>query len=309
MTALSPFPFPMRDYIQLHLVVLAWGFTAILGKLITLPALDVTVWRTGLAAVGFAGVALLLRQDLRLGRGEVLRLLATGCLVGLHWLLFFLSARLGTASICLSALPTTMLWCSLIEPLIDGTRRWRAAELFMGLLMVGAVWLIYHVELRYWQAFTVALLAALLAAVFAVINKQVTHRHHFAVLGFYQMLGALGVTLLVLPLAAHRPATLPPSPRDLGWLLVLAMVCTVGGFGGYVHALRRVSVFTANMIYNMEPVYGILLAALVFGDREKMSGGFYAGTAVIVGSVLLLPWFNRRDKPGAEVEAAMPPVQ
>jgi drug/metabolite transporter (DMT)-like permease len=99
-----------------------------------------------------------------------------------------------------------------------------------------------------------------------------------------------------------------PSARDLGWLLVLAMVCTVGGFGGYVNALRRVSVFTANMIYNMEPVYGILLAALIFGDREKMSGGFYIGAAVIVGAVLLLPWFNRRPST-AEAEAAMPPAQ
>ena len=284
----------MRDYLQLHLVVLAWGFTAILGKLITLPPLDVTVWRTGLAAGGFALVALALRQDLRLPRREIWRLLGTGSIVGWHWVLFFLAARLGTASVCLAALPTGMLWCSLIEPLIDGTRRWRLAELLAGVVMVGAVWLIYHVELRYWQGFTVALLAAVLAAVFAVINKQVTHRYHFSVLSFYQMLGAFAACVITLPLVEHRALPLLPSAADLGWLLVLAMVCTVGGFGGYVEALRRVSVFTANMIYNMEPVYGIVLAALILGDKEKMSGGFYIGAAIIVGAVLLLPLLTRR---------------
>ncbi len=257
----------MRDYLQLHLVVLSWGFTAILGKLITLPPLDVTVWRTALSVLGFALVALVCRKDLRLPKGEILRLFATGCLVGWHWVLFFLAARLGTASVCLAAMPTCMLWCSLIEPLIDGTRRWRVGELLAGTVMVGAVWLIYHVELRYWQAFTVALLAAVLAAVFAVINKQVTHRYHFSVLSFYQMLGACTACILTLPVVEHRALALLPSGADFGWLLILSMVCTVGGFGGYVEALQRVSIFTANMIYNLEPVYGIVLAALILGDK------------------------------------------
>lgn len=285
----------MRDYLQLHLVVLSWGFTAILGKLITLPPLDVTVWRTGLAVVGFALVALALRKDLRLPRGEILRLFGTGCIVGWHWVLFFLAARLGTASVCLAAMPTCMLWCSLIEPLMDGSRRWRMSELLAGCVMVGAVWLIYQVELRYWQGFTVALIAALMAAVFAVINKQVTHRYHFSVLSFYQMLGAFTACVFTLPLVEHRALALLPSGADFGWLLVLSMVCTVGGFGGYVDALRRVSVFTANMIYNMEPVYGIVLAALILGDKEKMSGGFYVGAFIIVAAVVLMPLLSRRQ--------------
>ena len=286
----------MRDYIQLHLVVLAWGFTAILGKRISLEPLDVTVWRTGLSALGFALVAWALRKNLRLPRGEALKLVAIGSIIGLHWVLFFLSARIGTASVCLAALPTGMLWASLIEPFIDGTRRWRLVELLMGLLMVAAVWLIYHVELRYWKGFTVALLAGLLAAIFAVLNKQVTHRYHFSVLSFYQMIGAFAAPLLVLPLISHRFIPAWPSVPDFGWLLVLSMVCTVGGFGGYVDALRRVSVFTANMIYNMEPVYGIVLARLIFGAEEKMSAGFYLGASIIVGSVLLVPLMTPRKQ-------------
>lgn len=285
----------MRDYIQLHLVVLAWGFTAILGKLIVLPPLDVTIWRTAFAAVGFALVAVAVRTPLRLPLGQALKLIATGGIIGLHWVLFFLAARVGTASVCLAAMPTGMLWASLIEPLVDGSRRWRVAELLVGMVMVGAVWLIYHVELRYWQGFTVGLAAALLAAVFAVINKQTAKQSHFSVLGFYQMLGACAAPWLVLPFVAGRWVPTLPAERDVGWLAVLSLVCTVGGFGGYVEALRRVSIFTANMIYNMEPIYGIILAALVFGQTEHMSAGFYAGAGIIVGSVALLPFFTAKN--------------
>ena len=285
----------MRDYVQLHLVILAWGFTAILGKLITLPPLDVTVWRTGLAAAGFAVVALTTGRSLRVTRGEALKLLGTGCIIGWHWVLFFLAARLSTASVCLAALPTCMLWCSLIEPWINGRRRWHMGELLAGTVMVGAVWLIYQVELRYWLGLTVGLVSALLAALFAVINKQLTHRHSFTTLCFYQMAGAFAACVVTLPFFSHRLLAVLPAGADIGWLLVLSLVCTVAAYAGYVDVLRRMSVFTVNVVYNLEPVYGIVLAALVFGDTEKMSGGFYAGALIIIGAVLLMPLVSRPE--------------
>ncbi len=285
----------MRDYLQLHLVILAWGFTAILGKLITLPALDVTVWRTGLAAAGFGLVALATRRSLRLPRLETLKLLGIGWIIGWHWVLFFLAARLSTASVCLAAMPTGMLWCSLIEPLVNGRRRWHLGELVTGAVMVAAVALIYQVELRYWLGLSVGLVSALLAACFAVTNKQFAHRHAFAVLCFYEMAGAFAACVLTLPFFSHRLLALAPSRADLGWLLVLSLVCTVAAYAGYVDVLRRMSVFTINVVYNLEPVYGILLAALVFGDKEKMSGGFYLGASVIVGAVLLMPLVRRPE--------------
>ena len=110
--------------VQLHFVILAWGFTAILGKLITLPPVEITVWRTALAAVGLAIIALVSGTPLRLPRRVALLILGTGLIIGWHWMLFFLSARLATASVSLAALPTVMIWCSLLEPLVNGTRRW-----------------------------------------------------------------------------------------------------------------------------------------------------------------------------------------
>lgn len=284
-----------RDYLQLHLVVLAWGLTAILGKLIDLPPSAVVVWRTAIAVPGFALLALAMGHPLRLRKRESLLVFANGLVIGLHWVLFFLSARLSTASVCLAAMPTAMIWCSLMEPLVNGTRKWRAIELVVGCIMVGAVWLIYEVELRYWLGFTVGLGAALVAAVFAVVNKQQVSRWHYSVIGFYQMSGAFVAAFICLPILDDGAVDLWPNRGgDWIWILVLALVSTLGAYAAYMDVLRRVSVFTVNVIYNMEPVYGILLAILVFGQEEVMRPGFYAGAAIIVGVVFSVPMLRHR---------------
>jgi len=287
----------MSPALLLHLVVFAWSLTAILGKLITIPPADVAVWRTGLAAIGFALVAKLMRVPLKVPRDELWKLLGIGWIMGWHWLLFFLSTRLSTASVTLAAMPAIMITCSLAEPLVDGTRRWRRSELLVGLMIIGAVSLIYQVELRYWLGFTLALVSVLLATVFALGNKTLTHRHHFAPLCFWQMVGACASCLVALPFVSGTWLPLVPGAWDLLWLLVLSQVCTVGGYAGYIIVLRHLSMFTINVVYNLEPIYGIVLAALIFGSTEQMSLGFYAGAAIIVGSVLALPWLKAKPVP------------
>lgn len=282
----------MRDLLKLHLVILAWGFTAILGKLIAMPAVEMLVWRTTLAALGFALTARFMGVSLNLTARERWRMFGLGGLLGLHWILFFLSARLATASVSLAAMPTAMLWCSLIEPWMNGTRRWRFLELAVGLVMLGAVWLIYEVEFRHWLGFSIALASAVLAALFAVASKQWVSRCHFAVMGALQMSGA-AVVCLVGWLWLEGGHVTPPSLVDLLWLLLFASVCTVWAYAGYMDVLRRLSMFTVNVIYNLEPVYGIVLAALIFGSQEYMSTGFYFGAAIIILAVILVPWLER----------------
>jgi drug/metabolite transporter (DMT)-like permease len=282
----------VRDYLLLHLVILAWGFTAILGKLITLPPIEVVLWRTAMAAIGFAILARCQHRRLHVPHVEMWKMLGVGALLGLHWVLFFASARLATASVSLAALPTAMLWCSLMEPYVDGTRRWRPWELAVGAVIMGAVWMIYEVELQYWLGFTTGIAAAFLAALFAVINKQLVAQWHYSIMGYYQMLGALLITVLAWLVTPPFHFTLPDA-GDAFWLFILASFCTVGAYAGYMVVLRRMSVFTVNVVYNLEPVYGIVLAVLIFGSQEHMSGGFYLGAGIIIGSVLLVPWINR----------------
>ncbi|MES2595699.1 MAG: DMT family transporter [Verrucomicrobiota bacterium] len=294
----------MRDYLKLHLVIVAWGFTAILGKLIELAPIEMLVWRTAMAAVGFMLVARWQGQSLALSQAERWRMVLLGGLLGMHWILFFISARLSTASVCLAAMPTGMLWCSLIEPWINKTRRWRPLELVVGLVIVGAVWLIYEVEFRYWLGFSVALGAAFLAALFAVISKQLVARCHYSVMGTYQMSGACGVSIIGWLTLEHGHVTVP-GLDDLLWLFLFASICTVWAYAGYMDVLKRMSMFTVNVIYNLEPIYGIALAALIFGQSEYMSTGFYIGAAIIIGSVVLVPWLERWVDRGRRAEGGV----
>lgn len=284
----------LRNYIQLHLVVLAWGLTAILGKLILLPPVDVVLWRTALSVICFGALASFMGCSIFVPRRRILAMISVGIILGLHWILFFWSARLATASVCLAVMPTAMLWSSLIEPVIDGSRRWRLAELLVGAVMVGAVWLIYQVEFRYWLGFTVAIAAAVLAAFFATMSKQQVARDtHWSVIGFYQMGGACIAAWISRPFLENGFMPELPDAASALWLGVLALVCTVAAYAGFMDVLRRVSVFTVNVVYNMEPVYGIILAAWVFGKAEFMSAGFYFGASIIIAVVLALPWIRR----------------
>lgn len=170
---------------------------------------------------------------------DQLALFGIGVLLGLHWVLFFFSARLSTASISLAALPTLMIWCSLIEPLVNGSRRWSRTELLVGVVTIGAVWLIYSVELRYWFGFSVGLLSALFAAFILVSNKQLVHRFHFAPMCFYQMAGACAVSWCLLPLVNGRILPAVPGAIDFGWLLILSLGCTVLPYAGLLTCCGR----------------------------------------------------------------------
>jgi drug/metabolite transporter (DMT)-like permease len=285
---------PVPPLFLLHLVIAAWAFTAILGKLITLPPIDMVVWRTAIAALCFAGLAAVLRAPLRATRRDAMALLGVGALLGLHWVLFFLSARLATASVSLAALPTIVIWSSLLEPLANRSYRWSRLELAVGLVVVGAVWMIYGFEPQHWLGFTVGILSALAAALYAVVNKQIVGGFHFATLCTWQVGGACGTAWLLLPIVSGSAMPEIPGARDLGWLLVFAVGCTVLPYAGFVFVLRKLPIFTINIVYNLEPLYGIALATLILGNREHMTPGFYLGAAVLVAAVVAVPWIQRK---------------
>jgi drug/metabolite transporter (DMT)-like permease len=278
----------------LHLVILAWAFTAILGKLISLPSLDMVVWRTGLATVGFVAIALAMRAPLRLAKRDAGILFGLGAILGLHWVLFFLSARLATASVSLAAMPTMLIWCTLMEPFVNGTRRWSRVEVILGMVIIAAVWMIYAVELNHWFGFTIGIVSALIASVYAIFNKQVVARYHFATLCAWQLGGACVAAWVLLPFVSGTILPAIPGARDLGWIVLFAIGCTVLPYAAFVYVMKRMSVFTVNVVYNLEPLYGMALATLIFGVKEQMTPGFYAGAAIIIASVLAVPWLQRR---------------
>ncbi len=305
------------DYFHLHFIVLIWGFTAILGLLLEpLSAPALVVWRTALAAGGM-GVVLASRggtswaQVRALSTAERWPLLLTGGLIALHWATFFGAARLANASVCLAGLATSSLWTSVLEPLML-RRRVRPIEVMLGAVVMAGLYLIFRFEFNRGAGLAMAVFSAMLSSVFTILNSRFTHRHDALVISFYEMVGAFIGSLgflagyLALATAPARLNEFVPAGWQWVWLALLAFICTVYAYTAAVRLLRKFSAFAANLTVNLEPVYGIGLAYLVFGDSERMTPGFYIGTVVILAAVLAYPLLTRRGRRQPIDPAVMP---
>ncbi len=291
---------PIRDYLMLHFIVLIWGFTAILGLLISLPSLELVFYRTLIAAVGMAAVCFISKRPLMVPWPEMLKIAGVGVLISLHWIFFFWSAKLSTASVCLAGMATTSLWTAFVDPIVSRTKiKWY--EVALGLLVISGLLVIFQFETGYWLGLLMALFSAFLGALFSVLNGRLTLKHSPYQITFYEMAAACVFALAFMPVYAAfltegQPLQLAWNGLDWLWLLILGGVCTVYAFSVSVELMKRLSVFTINLTVNLEPVYGIVLAVLVFGESEKMTPQFYLGTLIILVSVLLYPLLNFWNK-------------
>lgn len=294
----------LKDYLLLHFIVLIWGFTSILGLLISLPPLELVFYRTLLASLGVALVMAWRRKNMLVPPAELLKIAGVGVLISLHWIFFFWSAKVSTASVCLAGMATTSLWTAFVDPIINRTKiKWY--EVALGLLVISGLVVIFQFETGYWLGLSMALFSALLSALFSVFNSRLTLRHTPYQITLYEMGAASLFALLFMPvysefLNAGVPIQWEWKGLDWLWMLVLSGICTVYAFSVSVELMKRVSVFTINLTINLEPVYGILLAVLVLGEKEKMTPQFYLGTLIILVSVLIYPvlnfWNRRRRK-------------
>ncbi|NBB19995.1 EamA family transporter [Runella sp. CRIBMP] len=285
------------DYLHLHFLVLIWGFTAILGKLINpqLSRISLTFFRTLLAAVGLAVVLWLWKEWKRVPANDRWAMLGVGAIMGLHWLTFFGSAHVSSASVCLAGMSTTSLFTSLLEPLF-ARRRVRPLEILLSLLVIVGLYLIFRFEVDQSLGLGLALVSAFLAALFTIANSRFARRHNALLITFYEMNGATMAMLIGLAGVAFTSGLtdeeMIPQSTDWLWLGILAFVCTVYAYSASVHLLRKVSPFTLNLTINLEPVYGMALAYFIL--NERMTAGFYAGSVVILLSVIIYPMLNAR---------------
>jgi drug/metabolite transporter (DMT)-like permease len=224
-------------------------------------------------------------------------LLGTGALISAHWILFFAAARVANASVCLAGMATCSLWTALLEPL-SSRKPVRLLEIFLGLLVVVGLYVIFHFEFDHALGLILAVASAMLAAVFTIINSRFTHRYDSLVITGYEMGGAFLATALFLPfyretLAVGNQLQLVPTAADWLYMGLLAWLCTVYAYSAAVGLMQKFSAFAMNLTVNLEPVYGIVLAFLFFGEKEKMTTGFYLGTLVILLAVLAYPALSR----------------
>ena len=291
-----------KDYLMLHFVVLIWGFTAILGVLISIPAVEIVFYRTLLASASIGLIFFVRKNNIRLPPKQLLKIVTTGFIISVHWILFFWSARVATVSVALAGFATCSLWTAFLEPLANKTKlKWY--EILLGLVVISGLYVIFRFEFGYWVGLTMAVTSAFLGALFTVINAKLIKRHSPFILTFYEMIGACLFTVLFFPVYSHFLTTdglnLTLKGYDWLWLFLLAGVCTVYAFSVSVELMKRLTAFAVNLTVNLEPVYGIILAVIIFGEQEKMTGGFYLGTLIILLAVCIYPvisYFYRRRK-------------
>jgi len=285
---------------QIHACVLLWGFTAILGKLIALPAMALVIWRVGIVAAALALVPRVWREVSALGVRNTALFAAISGVIGVHWLAFFAAIKIANASVAVACLALSSIFAAIVEPTLTG-RRHQWDELALGVLAIPGVWLLVGGVPAGMQAgVVIGTAAAFLTALFAALNKRYVTRGDPAAITFVQMTGSGLFLVLVGALTLGPEATLQrPSLGDFGWLLLLALVCTLLPFLLFLRALRHITAFTTQLALNLEPVYAIIIAALLFREYAELTPRFYLGVALILAVVFAQPYLQRRWRGGA----------
>ncbi|MBY0432561.1 MAG: DMT family transporter [Cyclobacteriaceae bacterium] len=286
------------DYLKLHFLVFLWGFTGILGKLITLPAVEMVFYRTLLAAIGMAVLLVAVKSSFKVSTSDLVKLLLTGFIVSAHWLTFFASARVSNISVSLVGFATASLWTAFLEPLVKG-QRIRMIEFVFGSIVLVGLYIIFSADFSYSTGLILGVLSGLTCAVFSVINSQLVHRISSYAITFYEMVGACLGTILFFPIYTHYWAAsheLQLTPNLMDWicLALLAWLCSVYAYSAGVELMKKISVFFFQLTLNLEPIYGIVMAVLIFGESEKMTMRFYTGTVILLCAVLVYPWIKKR---------------
>lgn len=277
-----------KALIQLNTAVFLWGFTGVLGRAISLDSIMLVWWRLLITMLSLWILYLVQGKARRIPIRSIFMISLIGTLQALHWVSFYASIKLANVTIALTCLSTTALIAALIEPLVI-KKKFDFFEILLGFFAIAGIIIIYNTHVNFSTGIIVGLLAAVLTVLVSVINKKIIDNYHPEHITLYQLTGGfLGLTVL-LPLfhfLFHNQWSLPTN-LDLLWLLLLSWACTIFTFFLYIRALKNVSAFTMNLTLTLEPIYGIILAFLIYHENKFLSRWFYAGFALIILAVLL----------------------
>jgi len=277
-----------KAFIQLHIAVLLAGLTGILGKLISLNAGLLVWYRLLLTAPSLWLLALIRRQSIRIDRRDLWRIFGIGSIAALHWVAFYASIKYSNVSVGLLCFSAVGFFTAFLEPLVL-KHRIDVVKLFLGLLVIAGIFLIFQVDPHYKTGIIIGLVSSLLGSLFPVLNKRILRRVPSETVTLYELSGGFLALTALMPLYLYLfPApSLLPTWQDWLWLLILSWACTVLAFNLSIAALHKISAFTVNLSYNLEPVYGILLAFMLFREDKYMNHGFYVGMSLILLSIVL----------------------
>lgn len=290
----------LKHHLHLHFIVLIWGFTAVLGALISLEAIPLVWFRMSLAALAVLLFMIVSGRWRRPTLKSLGKMFALGLALALHWLTFFGAIKISNVSVTLSVMATGAFFAAFLEPLIFlRPMNWR--EVVLGLFAVLGLGIIFHASTQYVWGIVLALISAFLSALFSVFNGRLVKENSATTISFFELsFGVLGISIYLLFTQGFSAAFFDLSGSDWIYLTILSTICTAYAFIASVNLMKWLTPFTLMLTINLEPIYGIVLALLVFGDAEYMSGGFYFGAAIILGTVLINAYFKskgRRNSP------------
>ncbi|GAB5400351.1 MAG: DMT family transporter [Aureisphaera sp.] len=276
----------LLNYLHLHFIVFIWGFTAVLGALITLEAIPLVWYRMSLATVLVLIFVLITRKRVKFLPRTIFGFFIAGLIIAVHWLTFFGAIKVSNVSITLSVMSTGAFFAALLEPLFY-RRKIIWYEVLFGLMAIIGLYIIFRAEAGYTYGMVLALISAFLGALFSVINGKFVERYSASSISLYELFfGVLCISIYLLATGGFTPSFFKISPTDWFYLFILASACTAYAFIASLHVMKWLSPYTVMLTINLEPVYGILLALVVLKDSEYMNPQFYYGALIILVTVI-----------------------
>lgn len=278
----------VKNYFHLHFLVFIAGFTAILGELITIKAIPLVWFRMVIASILMLIYIKIAKVKLKINVKSILRLSIAGIIIALHWITFFGAIDESNISITLAMFSTGAFFASFIEPIIyKRTIIWH--EILFGLIVILGVFIITQSEIKYLTGILLGISSAFFSSLFAVLNGRFLKKHSATVISFYEFLsGVFFISVYILFFGeGFSKDFFNLSQSDFGYLFILASVCTAYAFIASVYVMKTISPYTVVLSYNLEPVYGIIMAIILFPEKEKMSNSFYYGAIIIISVVIL----------------------
>jgi drug/metabolite transporter (DMT)-like permease len=283
-----------KYHIWLHITIVIFGLTGILGKLITTDSYLLVWYRVGIALVCILAYFAFTKFSLKVSKKELLKILLVGIVIAVHWVTFFEAIKQSNVSVALVCFSSSTLFTAILEPLFF-RRRIKAYELIFGILITVGLYFIFSFEFKYLVGMILSVVSAALASLFTVCNGILIKETKAKLISFYELLGAFIVVSIYLLISSKGDLTHFLVPVvDLKWLIILGTLCTAFAFIMSVEVMKKISPYTVTISINLEPIYSIILALIIWPESETMSFGFYMGTIIVIATIFLNAIFKKR---------------
>lgn len=285
-----------KYHIWLHVIVFIFGFTGILGKLIQADSYLLVWYRVGIALLGIGVYFLVIKHSLKISKKVLIKILGVGVIIAIHWITFFEAIKQSNVSVALVCFSSSTLFTSIIEPFYF-KRKIKAYELIFGLLIIVGLYFIFSFEFKYLTGMLLSFFSAALASWFTVLNGMLIKEANSKTISFFELLGAfIVVTFILIGYKGFDVSAYQISGADIKWLVILGTICTAFAFIVSVEVMKRITPYSVTMSVNLEPIYSIVLAILIWPESETMSYGFYMGTIIVLATIFLNGYFKGKEK-------------